>query len=166
MSFNFAAASGKITFAPQTFDVFWDGQSRAKATFGVECFSTAATYSAYAYQIFETTKIEVCALNTNTLFSISKGDRYSFFDPQTTACTRIFKPDIPLSTTAANGSVSVLFSTLTLTSVVYAWKLVSQKQNDTEVLVTGRITPSAFNPYTKTQPTNAIVSGITAGGCS
>lgn len=166
MSFNFAAASGKVTFAPQTFDVFWDGQSRAKATFGVECFSTAATYSAYAYQIFETTRIEVCPFNTNSLFYEFKGDRYSFFEPQNTACVRLFRADIPLSTTAANGSVSVLFSTLTYTPAVYAWKLVSQKQNDTEVLVTGRITPSGFNPYTKTQPTNAIVSGITAGGCS
>lgn len=166
MSFNFATASGKLTFAPQTFDVVWDGQSRAKATFGVECFSTAATYSAYAYQVFETTLIDVCGFNTTSLFYVSKGDRYSYFDPQSTACVRLFRANIPLSTTAANGSVSVLFSTLTYTPAVYAWKLVSEKQNDTEVIVTGRITPSQFNPYTKTQPTNAIVSGITAGGCS
>lgn len=166
MSFNFGSSSGKISFAPATFNVEWDGVSRARAVFQIDCFSSAATYSASAYRVFHTSSFSVCSYNTNTVNETVKGTRYWQYEYGNTACARQFSPDISLPVTAANGTAAVLFSALTATAYTYAWKLVANNPSDSQVLVTGRITASEFNAYVKTSPTVSLVSGVTAGGCS
>lgn len=162
MSFNQGSGSGTLSFRPATFNVEWDGVSEAKATFGLECWDTAATYSAVAYPVWESDGVEVCNSNTATEHQYTRGQRHFSLN---NSCQKVDAPNVTLPVTASNAVATIRFSAITSYFNAYAWSLTATKGTVTRVVIAGRISQIDQNPYARSSPTVSLISGFTASGC-
>lgn len=162
MSFNQGSGSGTLSFRPATFNVDWDGVSEAKATFELACWDAAATYSAVAYPVWSSAGVAVCDSNTATEYQYTRGQRLFYLDD----CQKIDFGNVTLPVTAANATATIRFSAITSVSYAHAWRLTATKGTSTRVIIEGRVTPFAQNPYAQSGgPSVSLVSGVTASGC-
>lgn len=164
MSFNQGSGSGTLSFRPATFNVDWDGVSDAKATFELACWDTAASYSAVAYPVYSSSGEEQCTVGgTTSQYPYVRGQRVFAFGA---ACLQVELPAVTLPVTAANALATIRFSVITSVSYAHAWRLTATKGTATRVIIDGRVTPFAQNPYAQSGgPSVSLVSGVTASGC-
>jgi len=163
MSFNVGSGSGTLSFRPARFNVEWDGVSQAKATFALTCWDPAASYSAVAYQVFAADGAIECSAGGITVSPIEykRGARHWTFN---NSCGRVFASDVSLPMSAASGTATVTFSSLSTTEQ-HAWQLRATKSGVTRVLIAGLVRTVELNPYEPGAGSVQAVSGVTASGC-
>jgi len=164
MPYNASTAPSSLSFRPATYNIAWDGVSKAQATFELACFSTAATYSAFAYPVFASKSTVACGTGTNAVvYTQFKGERVFTLG---TACQILSKGNVQLPITAANSTAAILFSAVTSNlEYSHAWQLVATKSSGTQVLIGGRIDIQTFDPYERSRPTEAPATFVEINGC-
>lgn len=158
-----------VSFTPDIYNVTWDGVSLAQATFGLKC-PGSGSYAATAYLVFTRSGSKKYGTNSagdDLLYSYKAGQRY-FTISESTGQTYT-PPDRSMTTTAVGSTaVRVTFSSLPLSENylfdggdgVYAWNLKDTGAN--KILVAGRLTVSALNPYRMpSQSTGVFITGTT-----
>lgn len=160
-----------VSFTPDIYNVTWDAVSLAQVTFGLKC-PGSGSYAATAYRVF--TRSGSYASPTETVaVPFAAGDRY--FTVAWSGATPSFAVALDRSmtvTTVGGSGVRVTFSSLNLNYTntqsgwdgtsdrAYAWNLKDTGAN--KILVAGRLTVSALNPYRlPSQSTGVFITGTT-----
>lgn len=163
-----------VSFTPDIYNVTWDGVSLAQATFGLKC-PGSGSYAATAYRVFTGSgsyvyiepSVVLGQAATEVSVPFRAGERY--FSITSTGAVGYSAPNRPMTATAVGSTaVSVEFSSLSLSDAsfsggrdaVYAWNLKDTGSN--KILVAGRLTVSALNPYRlPSQSTGVFITGTT-----
>lgn len=137
-----------LTFTPPRIDIVWDGVSRAVANIGLNCASTAATYTAQAY-------------------NVSFEDLLSEDGELLRPAGQFFGAPIAIPVTVVGATATLLVSGIGALGQddVRGWRLTATEGSAVKVLAFGRITSVGLNVAANQETSLNLVSGVTAVSC-